>query len=348
MRVLANPMRDAIKKRVLDFVADPQPDLFDTLALDVLRYQTKVIPTYGQLLNARKYDFQSWRHAPLIPAEIFRDISLAPKADRYQATFLTSGTTGSGRQGKRDVLDLDFYHAGMAPPFIANVLGGDLTPKPWLSLIAPVTRTPESSLAHMVDNLAPGLATELIHLASTEGLDAQRSLRVLKRLARTETPCIILTTGFALAHLLESLEGERLKLAAGSRLMLTGGFKGRRYRLEENELVEAVSQRLGLAAEDVIAEYGMTELSSQAYGSPFAAPHWLKLRVVDPVTHVDLPTEEVGLVAFFDLLNVDNVSAILSSDLGTLNLEGRLTLLGRAPQSPLRGCSLVAEDWEMT
>ena len=130
--------------------------------------------------------------------------------------------------------------------------------------------------------------------------------------------------------------------------MLTGGFKGRQYRLEEDELVEETGHKLGLSAQDVIAEYGMTELSSQAYGSPFVAPEWLKIRVVDPVSHIDLDPGQAGLVAFFDLLNLDNVSAILSSDLGTLDAEGRLTLLGRAPQSPLRGCSLVAEDWEMT
>ncbi len=88
----------------------------------------------------------------------------------------------------------------------------------------------------------------------------------------------------------------------------------------------------------------MTELTSQAYGRPFAAPPWLRIRVVDPLSGLDVSAGETGLVAFFDLLNLDNVSALLTGDLGRLDAAGRLTLLGRAEGAVVRGCSLTAEE----
>ena len=130
--------------------------------------------------------------------------------------------------------------------------------------------------------------------------------------------------------------------------MLTGGFKGRSRTLDSRALFELIETRLGLLEHQVIPEYGMTELTSQAYGSPFAAPPWLKLRVVDQVSHNDLDVGQTGLVAFFDLLNLDNVSAIVTSDLGSMTDRGELLLEGRAPGSLLRGCSLTAEELGIT
>jgi len=128
-------------------------------------------------------------------------------------------------------------------------------------------------------------------------------------------------------------------------MMLTGGFKGRVMEVTEEQLRSNTQRALALPAEAVVSEYGMTELSGQAYGRPFHAPPWLILRVLDPLTLTDCPPGTTGLVAFFDLLNVDNVCAILSSDLGVLDATGGLTLLGRAPGAPRRGCSLVADAW---
>ena len=152
-----------------------------------------------------------------------------------------------------------------------------------------------------------------------------------------------MTTAFALIHWLDALSGARAPLPEGSRMMLTGGYKGRARSVDATDLLEMIEAQLALPAEAVVGEYGMTELTSQAYGTPFSAPPWLQIRVVDPTTGHDVPQGDTGLVAFFDLLNLDNVSAILTGDQGHLDAEGRLTLLGRAPGAVLRGCSLTAE-----
>ena len=198
----------------------------------------------------------------------------------------------------------------------------------------------------MVSFLGEELASPLVFGADAHGLKLDVTQNALTRWTEAQEPYLILTTSFALMHLLTGLHAFP-KAPVGSRLMLTGGFKGKTRAVTETELLNRIEDQLGIGASQVRGEYGMTELSSQAYGSPFQSPPWLRMRVVDPVTRIDVAPKNEGLVAFFDLLNLDNVSAILTSDCGMLDSDGRLTLLGRAPGSRTRGCSLQAEDWEV-
>ena len=332
--------RDALQRDLLDFIHDPatDPGAFDDLAGRVLAWQVEAVVPYRRLVGVRGPGV-TWRDAPLVPAEVFREVDLSTGAPPL-VTFRTSGTTGAGRRGARRVPDLRLYHAAMTGPFVRHVLQGDLARRPWLSL---VPRLEDSSLSHMVACLARGLSVEdrSLWAMTPDGLDAEAAWAWLQL---AERPVLVLTTSFALANLLEARPAERATLPAGSQMMLTGGFKGRSTLLTEDALVELAAARLGLPVETIVPEYGMTELTSQAYGRPFEAPPWLRLRVVDPVTQRDVPAGAEGLVAFFDLLNLDNVSAILTSDLGALDDAGRLTLRGRAPGVVVRGCSLTAEE----
>ncbi len=320
---------------LLDFVESPNPNAFDRLALEVLRHQAAAVAPYGRLVAATGGLPKRWQDAPLVPTELFKelDISSAAPDTAVEATFLTSGTT-VGVRGRRRVPDLELYHAGMFGPFIDYVLDGDPSPKPWLALIP---RTSESSLSHMVAELGEELATRVTW--AFDDLDL-----AWERLTGTNEPMVVLATAFALVHVLDNGPGQAAHLPSGSRLMLTGGFKGKTREVSEELLLATVEGRLGLPAHAVVPEYGMTELTSQAYGQPFVAPPWLKIRVVDPVSLVDVEPGAQGLIAFFDLLNLDNVSAILTGDLGSLDAEGGLTLFGRAPGAALRGCSLSAEE----
>ncbi len=109
-------------------------------------------------------------------------------------------------------------------------------------------------------------------------------------------------------------------------------------------MVATLCKQFGLPATAIVAEYGMTELTSQAYGTPFTPNPALRFRIVDPSDGRALGTGEVGLVACFDLLNLDHVSAVLTSDLGAVDADGRLTLHGRLAGASPRGCSLTAEE----
>ncbi|TNF32633.1 MAG: hypothetical protein EP329_09635 [Deltaproteobacteria bacterium] len=335
---MAEP-RETLHADLLAFAQAPEADRFDALADRVVAYQAAALPTYGRLVRARGGAPAGWREAPLVPTDLFRDLDLC-SLPGAAATFRTSGTT-VGARGSRRVPDLSLYDAAMGAPFVAHVLGGDATPRPWLCLVPAPEAAPDSSLAHMVGALSRRLASRVVWAFDlATGVDVAACEAFFDA---ADGPVVVLTTAFALAHLLDQVAVPR-PLAAGSRAMLTGGFKGKAEEVSEEAQLADVERLLGLAADAVVPEYGMTELSSQAYGRPLVANPSLRLRVVDPQTQRDLPAGEVGLVACFDLLNLDNVSAILTGDLGRLDADGRLTLLGRAPDAVIRGCSLTAEE----
>lgn len=334
---------------LLAFVADPQPERFDALASRVVRFQADSVPAYGRLVRARGLDaLASWRDAPRVPTDLFRELDLSNLGadDAEAACFRTSGTTGPDQRGARRVRDLTLYHAGMVEPFVTHVLGGARDRRPWLSLVPDPRDAPGSSLGHMVAELAVDFAdaADTLWALGPEGLDVRAAWEWLEAQARAAHPAVVLGTSFAIVSLFDADSARRVRLPDGSRLMLTGGFKGRSRTLDEDALVALVTERLGLPASAIVPEYGMTELTSQAYGRPLQAPPWLRLEVLDPLSLAPLPPGERGLVACFDLLALDNIAALLTGDLGTLDAHGHLTLHGRAPGAVLRGCSLTAEE----
>ena len=83
---------------------------------------------------------------------------------------------------------------------------------------------------------------------------------------------ILLGVTFALLDLAEAYSGTDLSHVI---VMETGGMKGRREELLREELHEIVQQ--AFCVKSVHAEYGMTELLSQAYSTGngvFQAPPW--------------------------------------------------------------------------
>jgi len=227
---------------------------------------------------------------------------------------------------------------------IDSVLGGERSLRRWISLIPPDNVLPDSSLSFMVRELSEVLATETFWIMEEDGLhldEARIALGEGKGIG--DQPVVVLTTAFALADLLENARWFP-RLPPGSVVMLTGGFKAKRSDLSEDELLTKLESTFGVSRDHVLPEYGMTELTSQAYGRPLAPTASLRFRIIHPETGATLGPGEVGLVGCFDLLNLDHVSAILTSDLGAIDEAGRLTLHGRQPGAAPRGCSLSAEE----
>ena len=132
--------------------------------------------------------------------------------------------------------------------------------------------------------------------------------------------------------------------------METGGYKGRSRELPKQELHELISSRLGIPASTIICEYGMSELSSQAYDQTadsatrpreFQFPPWARVRIVSPETGTEVGVGETGLVQVFDLANAFSVMALQTEDLAISRQEG-FELLGRASAAEPRGCSLTS------
>jgi hypothetical protein len=145
-------------------------------------------------------------------------------------------------------------------------------------------------------------------------------------------------------------------LPLGSKVIETGGWKGRKVELTSAQLSLRLCEIFGLNS--VIREYSMSELSSQMYTELkkeileysvkndtkeiveyFSMP-WLKYRVIDPLTLEDVPAGESGVIAFYDLANVWSCPFILTEDQGRIGPKGGLILEGRVMGSDEKGCSL--------
>jgi hypothetical protein len=151
--------------------------------------------------------------------------------------------------------------------------------------------------------------------------------------------------------------GLKLVLPAGSRVMETGGYKGRSRELPKAGLHALITERLGVPRSHIVCEYGMSELSSQAYDGvagaaaddppaaarAFAFPSWTRVQVVSPETGRDVAPGESGLVRIFDLANVYSVLALQTEDLAIRRATG-FELIGRAVAAEPRGCSLMPAD----
>jgi hypothetical protein len=165
-------------------------------------------------------------------------------------------------------------------------------------------------------------------------------------------PVALLGTALAFVDLLEHCRDGRtaFRLAAGSRALETGGYKGRRRALPRVELRRMMTRWLGLAESHILGEYGMSELSSQAYDrvigeedGGFRFPPWARARIVSPETGREAGEGETGLVQVVDLANVRSALAVQTEDLAVRGGEG-FELKGRAAGAAARGCSLLLEE----
>jgi hypothetical protein len=163
---------------------------------------------------------------------------------------------------------------------------------------------------------------------------------------KTQNSKLILGTAFSFVHLLDYLAEKNcsFQLPLGSCVMETGGYKNRSRSLPKTELHALITKHLGVPLESIICEYGMSELSSQAYDSgaerAFRFPPWARVKIISPETGREVAESETGLIRIFDLANVFSVAAIQTEDLGVRRGDG-FELIGRAQLAEPRGCSLM-------
>src|SRR5581483_4276135 len=132
---------------------------------------------------------------------------------------------------------------------------------------------PRSSLVHMFELVRRRRQepVESFHgRVAADGswtLDFERTTKTLRSAERNGAPQMLLGTAFGFVHLLDFwAENKReFRLPPGSRVMETGGYKGRSRTVPKPELHALISHRLGIPESRLVSEYGMSELSSQAY-----------------------------------------------------------------------------------
>lgn len=344
----------------------PWPDdLFNEFALSLFRLQFAANAAYRRFCEFRKVDpvtIASWREIPTIATAAFKEGDLTCLAlEQRERCFFSSGTTEQ-RPSRHfhHPASLDVYESSLRPWFFRHLLPEGLANQSlaWLSLTPPPASAPHSSLVHMFETVAQELNGTNFDFAGEVLPDGSWSLRLPYLLERLSTatikdqPLVLLGTAFGFVHLLDHCQelGLKFKLPTGSRVLETGGYKGRSRVLPKDELHALICAVLGIPRENLVSEYGMSELSSQAYdticGSPGAArcfhfPPWARVRIISPETGREVSEGETGLIQIFDLANVASVLALQTEDLGLRRGAG-FELLGRAQLAEPRGCSLMS------
>ncbi len=376
---------------------------FNEMALVLFALQFEHNLPYRKFCEARKVfpnTLTHWTQIPAVPTTAFKDVDLTclPAAERT-AVFHSSGTTNQ-RPSRHfhSAESLAIYEASLWPWFAAHVLPLNANSQSpiansqgnvWNGQVAILTpprgQAPHSSLVHMFETVRSlafrrsgagsppeGGTADDAFLADVSAngawvLNFEKCLRALRSCVTTKQPIVLLGTAFSFVHLLDQLAEQNLRFAlpSGSRVMETGGYKGRSRSLPKRELHSLISDRLEIPATHIVSEYGMSELSSQAYdrvagcahdaGNPseiqnsklktqnFAFPPWARARVVSPETGKEAAEGETGLLRIFDLANVFSVIAVQTKDLAARRGDG-FELIGRAELAEPRGCSLMAVE----
>jgi len=347
-------------------------DAFNHLALRVFAHNVQAVPAYRAYCAARDRTpdtVDHWTRIPAVPTAAFKELPLHDAAAGVERVFRTSGTTrGPERRGQHPVADLTLYRASLRTTFEAFLLPDGARPR-ILSLMPPAATIPDSSLAFMITDVVdtfggPGSRS----FADPDGLRYTALDQAVAEAVEEGAPVMLLGTSSAFIHWLDRMAeaGRAFRLPTGSRLMDTGGFKGRGRRLEPRELRGVYADRLGLPAWACVNEYGMTELLSQYYDDALLGrgpalpdpaegpapdpdgprrkrgPGWLRSVAVDPETLAPLPDGEMGLLRHVDLANLFGVAAVQTEDLGRVE-DGALILEGRAAGAPPRGCSIAMD-----
>ena len=212
---------------------------------------------------------------------------------------------------------------------------GDIRNCEILALLPGYEENPESSLIFMVKALQELSASEVRFF----GMDfAAFEIALQNCRKRGHQPLI-----FGVSHAyLSLLESGRKSDFSDAIMIETGGMKGLRKEISKTELLETLEQ--GFRPKQLISEFGMCELLSQAYGFPERCHPAGTLRAFirqpeDPLAAVSKSGR--GVLNFIDLANYASCAFIASEDLGSVYDDGSFSILGRMDQAEIRGCNLL-------
>ncbi|MEQ9442874.1 MAG: acyl transferase [Cyclobacteriaceae bacterium] len=321
------------KERLL---ASP-PEPFEDMALELFNWQfceNAVYQEYVTYLGVAPPSIRTIEQIPCLPIEFFKYHRIISGAERStEQIFESSGTTGQLRS-KHHVADLSWYHQVCERIFEQK--WGPLSDYHIFALLPSYLERDNASLVAMVDDFIRKSQSEFSGFYLR---DFPRLVQQVEGAIQTGRKVLLLGVTFALLDLADqhSLTWPEVIV------METGGMKGKRKELIRAEIHEQLMNRLGVKV--VAAEYGMTELLSQAYArhsGQFEEAPWMKILIRDmhdPFAYV-APGRQGG-INVIDLANVDSCAFIETKDIGKTIGDRSFEVLGRFDNSELRGCNLM-------
>ena len=304
---------------------------FEHCALELFRFQAEHCAPYHRYIELLGIDptaVDSVEDIPFLPIELFKSEDVY-SADTAPEAIFTSSNTGSTVASRHLMASLEAYRKCFTTCF-TQFYG---RPEQWsiYGLLPSYLEREGSSLVYMTDRLIAACGSGGFYLDNYEALIAD--------IERDPKPKILLGVSYALWDLAERYAPK----LQNTIVMETGGMKGRRKEITKSEL-HAILCR-GFGVEHIHSEYGMAELTSQAYSSGegiFRAPGWMRVLVRDindPFDH--RPEAMRGGIDIIDLANLSSCAFIQTQDVGRIFDDGTFAIDGRIAGSDIRGCNLL-------
>jgi phenylacetate-coenzyme A ligase PaaK-like adenylate-forming protein len=308
---------------------------FESLSLELFLHQYNNNKIYHNYCNALKIApalVKKIENIPFLPISFFKTHQVKTQHFTDETIFYSSGTTGSN-SSKHHIKSLLQYEKVFLNGFKKHY--GN--PADWtiLGLLPSYLEREGSSLIYMVN--------KLVQLSENPDsgffLYNHESLKI--QLLRNESmgkKSMLFGVTFALLDFAAKFE---LQLE-NTVIIETGGMKGRGEELTREEISEILKKSFGV--ESIHSEYGMTELSSQAYSAKdgiFSCSNSMRVLVRDSSDPLSVSLTGNGVLNIIDIANIDSVAFIATQDLGIVYHDGSFEVKGRMDNSDIRGCNLL-------
>ncbi len=307
---------------------------FRDCALRLFRYQAQRCEPYRryiELLGINPAEVCDVEDIPFLPIELFKSSDVYCGEEAPEIIF-TSSNTGSTVASRHLMASLETYRETFTRAFEQFYGATEM----WsiYGLLPNYLEREGSSLVYMVDTLIKRCGSGGFYLNDYE--------KLIEDIERDPKPKILLGVSYALWDVAEK-HAPKLQ---NTIIMETGGMKGRREELSKSELHKILCE--GFGVESIHSEYGMAELTSQAYskgGGIFYTPRWMRVMVRDvndPFDHA--PQSMRGGIDIIDLANLSSCAFIQTQDIGRVLPNNGFMIEGRIAGSDIRGCNLLIHN----
>lgn len=306
---------------------------FSQLALEVFRFQAQRCAPYRQYVELLGVDptcVSRVEDIPFLPIELFKLRDVYCGQQEPEKVFTSSSTTGQ-TPSRHMMQSLALYEQAFTrafEQFYGNAEGWSI-----YGLLPNYLQREGSSLVYMVDRLIARCGSGGFYLDEYE--------KLLSDMAADPKPKILLGVSYALWDLAEQYAPK----LENTVVMETGGMKGYREELPKAEFHKILTSAFGV--EKIHSEYGMAELTSQAYSSGdgvFYAPQWMRVMARDVNNPLKvLPQGSRGALNIIDLANLSSCAFIATQDVGRTYEDGAFMVEGRLSGAEVRGCNLLVQ-----
>jgi phenylacetate-coenzyme A ligase PaaK-like adenylate-forming protein len=311
---------------------------FEEKALELFFHQARYNIVYSDYIKYRGIAISSIKNIediPFLPIKFFKDFPVVTgEMASFQGYFSSSGTTGA-ITSKHYFWSEEFYLHHSLNLFEKEY--GSITDYHILALLPSYLERKGSSLVRMAEYFIQKTGSEFSGFYLYNHEDLIKTMEVLKK---DEKKVILLGVTFAL---LDLADGKlNIPLFDNLKVMETGGMKGRRREMIREEVHAILKRAFGV--NHIHSEYGMTELMSQAYSKSegkYNIPFSMRVMVRDINDPLSYSNRKQGGINIIDLANFHSCAFIETQDLGQIDRQNKLEVLGRFDNSEVRGCNLM-------